>query len=227
MTFYERLIKETEHDKQRFFSRKIISTVLQNPIEKNLYIEYLAQAYHHVRFTCPLFRHAITKMDPNQDKSFIDAFEEYIEEEEGHEEWILNDIEFMGGNKDKVRKQDGDLPVQSMIAYMYHTINSVTPYTLLGMVHVLEGTSVNIATEAAEAIAKSMGIDTRKGFSYLMSHGKLDISHVDFFIQLVNKIEDKTIQDQIIKTAKMIYFLWGNMFDEVQFKFDQQIRLAA
>jgi hypothetical protein len=60
-----------------------------------------------------------------------------------------------------------------------------------------------------------------------MSHGKLDISHVDFFIQLVNKIEDKTIQDQIIKTAKMIYFLWGNMFDEVQFKFDQQIRLAA
>ena len=95
------------------------------------------------------------------------------------------------------------------------------------MVHVLEGTSVNIATEAAEAIAKSMGIDTRKGFSYLMSHGKLDISHVDFFIQLVNKIEDKAIQDQIIKTAKMIYYLWGNMFDEVQFKFDQQIRLAA
>ena len=36
MTFYERLIKETEQDKQRFFSRKIVSTVLQNPIEKNL-----------------------------------------------------------------------------------------------------------------------------------------------------------------------------------------------
>ena len=227
MKFYDRLIKETEHDRNKFLQRKILSTVVKDGVSKELYIEYLAQAYHHVRFTCPLFERAIQLMKEPGDKAFVDAFEEYIDEEKGHEEWILNDIEFMGGNKDKVRKQDGDLPVQSMIAYMYHTINSVTPYTLLGMVHVLEGTSVNIATEAAEAIAKSMGIDTRKGFSYLMSHGKLDISHVDFFIQLVNKIEDKTIQDQIIKTAKMIYFLWGNMFDEVQFKFDQQIRLAA
>ena len=227
MKFYDRLIKETEHDRNKFLQRKILSTVVKDGVSKELYIEYLAQAYHHVRFTCPLFERAIKLMKEPGDKAFVDAFEEYIDEEKGHEEWILNDIEFMGGDKEKVRAQQGDLPVQSMIAYMSHTIDNVNPYALLGMVHVLEGTSVNMATEAAEAISKKLEIDTKKGFSYLLSHGKLDISHVDFFINLVNKIEDKKTQDQIIQTAKMIYYLWGNMFDHVQDNFDQNIRLAA
>jgi hypothetical protein len=38
---------------------------------------------------------------------------------------------------------------------------------------------------------------------------------------LVNTIQDKTIQDQIIDTAKMIYYLWGNMFDEIYNKYHQ------
>jgi hypothetical protein len=104
---------------------------------------------------------------------------------------------------------------------MYNTIDTVSPQSLLGMVFVLEGTSVNIATESADAIAKSLNIDTKKGFSYLLSHGKLDISHLDFFKNLVNTIQDKIIQDQIIDTAKMIYYLWGNMFDEIYNKYHQ------
>jgi pyrroloquinoline quinone (PQQ) biosynthesis protein C len=127
----------------------------------------------------------------------------------------------MGGDKEKVRQGNGDYPVRSMISYMYNTIDTVSPQSLLGMVFVLEGTSVNIATESAEAIAKSLNINTKKGFSYLLSHGKLDISHLDFYKNLVNTIQDKTIQDQIIDTAKMIYYLWGNMFDEIYNKYHQ------
>ena len=108
----------------------------------------------------------------------------------------------MGGDKEKVRQGNGDYPVRSMISYMYNTIDTVSPQSLLGMVFVLEGTSVNIATESAEAIAKSLNINTKKGFSYLLSHGKLDISHLDFYKNLVNKIQDKTIQDQISTQLK-------------------------
>ena len=35
---------------------------------------------------------------------------------------------------------------------------------------------------------------------------------------LLSQIKDKQIQDQIIETAKMIYFLWGSMFDEIEYK---------
>ena len=99
MTFYERIVKETESDKNRFFSRAILSTVLEKGISKELYRDYLVQAYNNVRFTCPLFRHAITKMHEPNDTAFIHAFNEYIQEEEGHEEWILNDIQNMCGDK--------------------------------------------------------------------------------------------------------------------------------
>ncbi len=227
MTFYERIVKETESDKNRFFSRAILSTVLEKGISKELYRDYLVQAYHHVRFTCPLFRHAITKMREPNDKAFIHAFNEYIQEEEGHEEWILNDIQNMGGDKEKIRATEGDLAVKAMISYMYQTIDNVSPYALLGMVYVLEGTSVNVATEAADAIAKRLKIDTKKGFSYLLSHGKLDLSHVDFYINLVNQIKNSVIQNEIIKTAKMIYFLWGIMFDELEKNHKAKASIAA
>jgi len=227
MTFYERIVKETESDKNRFFSRAILSTVLEKGISKELYRDYLVQAYHHVRFTCPLFRHAITKMHEPNDTAFIHAFNEYIQEEEGHEEWILNDIQNMGGDKEKIRATEGDLAVKAMISYMYQTIDNVSPYALLGMVYVLEGTSVNVATEAAEAIAKRLKIDTKKGFSYLLSHGKLDLSHVDFYINLVNQIKNSVIQNEIIKTAKMIYFLWGIMFDELENNHKAKTSIAA
>ncbi len=220
MTFFDRLTKETDADRKRFFNRKIVSTVLKEGASKKLYVQYLEQAYHHVRYTCPLLKHAIAKINEKHNP-IVHAFEEYVEEETGHEEWILNDIAFMGGDKEKVRQGNGDYPVRSMISYMYNTIDTVSPQSLLGMVFVLEGTSVNIATESAEAIAKSLNINTKKGFSYLLSHGKLDISHLDFYKNLVNTIQDKTIQDQIIDTAKMIYYLWGNMFDEIYNKYHQ------
>ena len=218
MTFYERIVKETAEDKERFFQRKTLSNVIVEGAPKELYLLYLEQAYHHVRFTCPLLEQAKKLLNQNNDKKFAEAFQEYIVEETGHEEWILNDLSYIGGDKEKVRNSTGDLPVQSMIAYMKFTIDNIGPYALLGMVYVLEGTSVNIATAVAKKIADNLKINTKKGFSYLLSHGELDISHVDFFINLVNQIKDKQIQDQIIETAKMIYFLWGSMFDEIEYK---------
>ena len=98
---------------------------------------------------------------------------------------------------------------------------------MLGMIFVLEGTSVNIAQEAAEAIAKKNNLNLNKGFSYLISHGKLDISHVEFYKNLVNKVDDKNLQSIIIDTAKIIYLLWGNVFDEIAEKNELKMRKVA
>jgi len=61
----------------------------------------------------------------------------------------------------------------------------------------------------------------------LLSHGKLDLSHVEFYINLVNQIKNSVIQNEIIKTAKMIYFLWGIMFDELERNHQAKASIAA
>jgi hypothetical protein len=52
---------------------------------------------------------------------------EYIDEEIGHEEWILNDIAAAGGDADAVRASEPDLPAEVMVAYAYDLLNRGNP----------------------------------------------------------------------------------------------------
>ena len=74
MQFYDQLVKQTNTDKQKFYSRKIISSVLQEGVSKQLYLNYLAEAYNHVKYTCPLLEMSKNLMSLDKDKVFIDAF---------------------------------------------------------------------------------------------------------------------------------------------------------
>ena len=98
-----------------------------------------------------------------------------------------------------------------MVSYAYDTIMRRNPVGFFGMVLVLEGTSVALATHAAENIQKTLGLPN-EAFSYLNSHGSLDVGHVDFYKGLMNKLDDADDQQAVIHAAKMFYRLYGDIF---------------
>jgi len=79
------------------------------------------------------------------------------------------------------------------------------------MVLVLEGTSVALATQAAERIEVALKLP-KKAFSYLSSHGSLDVSHVDFYEGLMNKLDDEGDKQAVVHGARMMYKLYGDIF---------------
>jgi hypothetical protein len=90
-------------------------------------------------------------------------------------------------------------------------IDHVSPYGLLGMVHVLEGMSVALASQVAGVLEQVLKPASGAGFSYLTSHGALDQGHVRFFQDLVNGIEASDIQQVILSAAEDFYLLYGNV----------------
>jgi pyrroloquinoline quinone (PQQ) biosynthesis protein C len=140
-----------------------------------------------------------------------DAIAHYIEEELGHQEWILNDIDACGGDADAVRNSEPGIAAELMCAYAYDVVQRRNPVGLFGMVLVLEGTSINIALEAAKNIQKSLKLPDA-AFTYLNSHGALDISHMDHFEKVVNRIEGEADRQFVIHTAKRFYKLYGDIF---------------
>jgi len=101
-----------------------------------------------------------------------------------------------------------------MVAYAYDMIYRVNPVGFFGMVLVLEGTSTAVATQAGEQLMSSLNLP-KKAFSYLLSHGSLDISHVSFYESLMNQITDEKDQAIVIHAAKMFYKLYGDVFRDV------------
>lgn len=214
MTPFETLMRESAPAKARFRAIPVIDRTLEQGVPMDLYVAYLGQAYHHVRHTCPLLAAALERCGPD-DARLAEALREYIGEEEGHEAWILDDIRAIAGQEEveRVIGYEGDTPVRALVGFMYDAIARRGPYAMLGMVHVLEGVSVELASRAATAIAERYGQTPDSGFSYMTSHGALDQEHVAFFEELVNGIEDPDALDLIIDTAIVVYDLWGRMFE--------------
>jgi pyrroloquinoline quinone (PQQ) biosynthesis protein C len=212
MSFYEVLMSETVQDRQAFMAIPIVQHAIRNGASRELYIDFLTQAYHHVKHTFPLMALAASR---TSDERYQDALVEYMEEERGHEKWILDDIRTVGGDPDKVRAGTPGAPCQIMVGYAYYAIEHLSPYAFLGSVHVLEGMSVLLADKLADALKKSFSLESDAGFTYLRTHGSLDTDHVAFFRKLVDGFDDPATQRIIVDNAKIFYRLYGAIFQDL------------
>lgn len=210
MTFFAELQAATAQERAALLDIPFIKAGASGDLSLQSYIAFLTQAYHHVKHTTPLLMACGARL-PASKEWLRNAVAEYIEEELGHQEWILNDINACGGAGDRVRHERPGMAAELMVAYAYDTISRGNPVAFFGMVQVLEGTSIQVATQAADALRAKLALP-KEAFSYLYSHGALDIKHVDYFESLMNRIEEPADKASIIHCAKVMYKLYGDVF---------------
>ena len=98
-----------------------------------------------------------------------------------------------------------------MVAYAYDFLERVNPVGFFGMVYVLEGTSTQLASLGAEALMHALDLP-RNCFRYLLSHGALDLEHIRFLQDAVNRIEAPDDQAAVIHMAKTMFVLFAEVF---------------
>jgi pyrroloquinoline quinone (PQQ) biosynthesis protein C len=210
MSLYERLIKETEASRSSFLAIPVLQRALRGEVTHDEYVAFLGQAYHHVSHTVPLLMGFGYHL-PEHLQWLQASVAEYIEEEKGHEEWILDDIRTCGADAEAVRHAMPLPATELMVAYAHDVIQRRNPIGFFGMVFVLEGTSAQLATRAAGAIEQQLGLP-KTAFRYLTSHGSLDQEHVAFYESLINQLNTEADQDALIHGANMFYRLYGDIF---------------
>jgi long-chain acyl-CoA synthetase len=213
MSFFADLQTATENERQYLLATPQIKDSLAGEITLPVYVAYLCQAYHHVKHTVPLLMATGARL-PEEKEWLRTAVAEYMEEECGHQEWILNDIVACGYDREAARASKPTLANELMVAYAYDTIQRVNPMGFFGMVHVLEGTSIAMADNAAAGIQQSLDLPDA-AFTYLNSHGALDQEHVKFFASLMERIDDAKDQQAIVHGAKVFYQLFSNVLRSV------------
>lgn len=208
--FFDQLMADTEQQRQSLLQIPVILQGSQGNISLNTYVSFLTEAYHHVKHTVPLLMTCGGRL-PERLEWLREAVGEYIAEETGHQEWILNDITACGFDAEHVRHGQASLATELMVAYAYDSVQRNNPVSFFGMVLVLEGTSIKLATHAAKAIQQSLNLPDQ-AFSYLSSHGSLDLEHMDFYKNLMNRLEDDSDKQAVTHAAEVFYTLYGNIF---------------
>ena len=94
--FFDSLQLKTAGPRAELFAVPVIGDCLAGRVTRAQYVGFLGEAYHHVKHTVPLLMACGSRLSPSQ-AWLRDAVAEYIDEERGHEQWILDDIDQAGG----------------------------------------------------------------------------------------------------------------------------------
>lgn len=210
MPFHEDLAARSAGERQRMLAIPLIQRALRGDVSHDEYRAFLGQAYHHVSHTVPLLMACGARL-PGRLDWLRAALAHYIAEEIGHEDWILDDIAAAGGDPEAVRRSAPAAATELMVSYAYDLIQRRNPAGFLGMVFVLEGTSVSLAHQAAGAIRQSLGLPPA-AFRYLTSHGSVDQEHIRFLEDLLNRLDSPDDQEAVVHAAAMFYRLYGDLF---------------
>ena len=208
--FRDELRLTTLRDRDYLLQAPVIVGALAGQISRARYVAFLTQAWHHVRHTVPLLM-AVGARLPDQHAKLRNDLIHYLEEETGHDDWILNDIEAAGGNRRAVVSSAPNVETDTMVAYAWDTVQRRNPVGFFGMVYVLEGTSVSLAVRAADEIEKTLGLP-KSAFTYLRSHGTLDLKHIEHLGRILDGLTDPGDQAAVIQCARAMFWLYGNVF---------------
>ncbi|MFM2484208.1 TenA family transcriptional regulator [Celerinatantimonas yamalensis] len=216
--FFAQLQQATEVARHHMLNAPIFAACQRGDIDLPSYQAFLTQAYHHVKHTVPLLMACGSRLK-ERDEWMQAPLAEYIEEEQGHHLWILDDLKVCGADIRAVQQNAGIgrvcAPIELMVAYLYYQIDRHNPLALFGMVWVLEGTSVGVGGAMADLIQQHLQLPD-EAMSYLRSHSSLDQQHIKLFAGLMDKITDKRDQQVIIDSANMVFALYGQMLAQIR-----------
>ncbi len=210
MPFHDELLACTQVEREALLSIPLIRDALAGEVTRAQYLAFLTQAYHHVKHTVPLLMSCGARLPQRLDWVRA-AVVEYIDEEAGHEDWILADITAAGGDAAAARAAGPSFAPVMLGAYAYHPNARGNPLGFLGLVVVLEATSTALAIRAAEVLQQRLQLP-HSAFTYLTSHGTLDQEHMRFFAGLMNRLEDADDQAAVVHVARRMYRLYGDVF---------------
>jgi pyrroloquinoline quinone (PQQ) biosynthesis protein C len=214
MAFFEHLERATAHERTKLIESPIVADALSGQVTRRQYLEFLSRAFHHVKHTPSLLMACGARLP--DDREWLRAeIAEYAQEEIGHHEWILGDIEAAGGDANAVRASAPEFNTEVLVSYAYDTIARRNPIGLFGMVYVLEGTSIRLATNVAASLQEALDLPSR-AFTYLTSHGALDVEHMQHFERLMNRLDDRSDRASVEHCAKVCFRLYANVLTTIE-----------
>lgn len=157
---------------------------------RELYPEYLVATHGVIRASVPLMERALERAqavaaDDPAAAGLAAYLEHHLEEERGHDDWLLEDLEVLGRSADEVLSRVPSASVAALVGAQYYWIEHYHPVALLGYIGLLEGYPPAIGD--VDALMARTGYE-REAFRTLIRHSELDPLHAADFDEAVDRL---------------------------------------
>ncbi len=214
MSFFITLVEDSDASRRAIETSPKVHSMMHQGLTLAEYRAFLRDLYHIVWHFCPIMATAAARCDDRLRDIRYELYER-IEEEKGHETWVLEDIRAMGGDADGANAASPSAPVLAMIGFNYYAAERVHPCAVLGMLYVLEVVASVYGGKVADSIARAIGKDvTAGGFRFLSSHATMDADHMAKLNVLLKTIDDPAAQAAVMESTRVNFHQFGQLFAE-------------
>lgn len=155
-----------------------------------VFAEHLAKLYFAVNASIPLLECALEQSNTLSKAcpvaaGLIPYLTEHIEEEQYHDEWLLDDIETLGIDRTSVTARMTPPDVAAMIGTQYYYIKHVHPVSMLAYLAVIEGSPPR--REELDRVAATQAVPKASLRSFY-KHAEFDIGHSEELWSLIDRL---------------------------------------
>lgn len=183
-------------------------------LSRDEYTAFLVQTYHYVVHTRPFLHRAGERLEEAGYMALGQLLQQKAAEEDGHDTWLLQDLEAIGESPERVRREEPSGPVRAFVAWNSFVVEQGLPVGILGAAYLLEAVSARHAGEAATnmtAFSRIAGI--AHGVRFLRGHGDADVGHIAALGQVIEAIASPpAFREEILTTARVTKSTYAGMY---------------
>ena len=163
------------------------SRVAEHPRFEQIYPEYLFLLHSIIRAAVPLMSDAVRQLEAQDDapSALIEYLRSHVLEEQGHDVWVLEDLETLGVTRNEIRCRMPSPRVAELVGAQYYWIRHHDPVAILGYIAVLEGYPPTV--QAVDDLVARTELPPA-AFRTLRDHADVDHGHSAQLDQLIDSI---------------------------------------
>jgi hypothetical protein len=201
--------------------------LLAGNVDIDEYAVFLEQTYLYVRHTRPLLRRAGQRLGAlRRAAPLAQLFLQKADEEDGHEKWVLADLDAINRSIDERRPPLPSHAVAAYIAWNHFQVEAGSPLGFLGTAYVLESLSRACAGMTVKnLITKNHIPGIAHGVRFLKGHADADDDHREVLRCALGVISLPSDREAIALSAAVTATLYLGIFSAMEA--EEQRRQAA
>ncbi len=214
LPFFADLVTRTDEARREFETNPVVLEAVANGMSIERYRKLLLELYHVVWHFNPVCAAAASRV-PDSHRQVRYFLYEHMQEESGHEEWVMNDLEVVGVAHAATRAHAAGTHTLALNGYNYWSADRRHPCSVLGMMYALEVIASVYGGPFSSAIRESLLLEGERGVSFISSHATMDTEHMAELRILLNTITDTQARDAITESTLVNFHHFTRLFEAI------------
>jgi pyrroloquinoline quinone (PQQ) biosynthesis protein C len=200
MKFFLALVTQTDEARRAFENHPVVMDAVAHGLSLERYQRFLLELYHLVWHFNPVSAAATSRLaDSHRQVRYF--LYQHMQEEKGHEDWVLNDLAAVGVDRTTVLAHEPSAHTLALTGYNYWAADRKHPCSVLGMLYALEVIASVYGGAFANAIKDSLLLQGELGVSFINAHATLDAEHMKELREIANTLADAESQASVVESA--------------------------